>query len=908
MKLLRVTAIDYTTEERDGKEWPIIQLAGRDEDGNRRTLLIEDTIPYIYVREEEAYKAEDDGRVRQIRDGYKGIKPEESKKVPICRIDMQIPGNKGDLEENFTETWESDIPFYRRACIDYGLSGHIRVPEEDRCSIEDIETDVDVPAQDFIEPRIFIADIEVIQRNTDTFEELTEEHADPISHIGIWDSHEDEYIILHLDPQDEVSPGEVSSRLEDHIEAESLLEEQAKDVHLRSFDSEEALLRAFISLTENRRPDLYSGWNWVDFDWSYLLGRFEEVDLGEKNEHDLSDIGFINGYQTARKVDCLPAFDMLDAYKSMTIPIQGKKRSWSLDYVAKEEVDAGKLPNVSVTQTYDEDKDMLLAYNIIDVMLCVALEQKMGIHDFFFELAELSQVQIYDTYSGMRLVDGYIMSRHDDDEILPSAEEKDIPENAGGLVLNPSSGVKEWVGVLDLKSLYPSAIITWNISPETIDWYDEVEPSDPYIDIPWIPDADEADGGQFGHDEVDFDVMHSDLSEEGLIPKYLKQLFPERAEKKQKRDQYDPDDTEYKVWDNKQNAVKVLMNTFYGVSSMDYWRLGLHGLGDAITSAARYTLWKGKEIAQAEGYEVYYGDTDSIMLSLADPDEGMAEAIDRGHELEGIINNRMYECVEASGLEGSHPHLTEELHGTDQHCLVYEFEKLYRRFFQAGSKKRYAGNIVWKEGKETEGMDMVGFESQRSDSPELTEEVQPDVVNRILDGEGFDEVSEYIRGLIGDIKSRDMELYKVALPSSLGQPLEEYGNTQASRACRFSNKHLGYEWGMGDDPWVYFIRKTPPMTPGTDVLALSWDEDVPDEFELDIEKTLDRALKNPLKPILDEVGWNFVELKQGAQTQSAADWSSDGDWSTDDEEESSEDWSVEESAEEEQDDGEGWGW
>jgi hypothetical protein len=88
---------------------------------------------------------------------------------------------------------------------------------------------------------------------------MVEENCDSISHIGIWDSYEDEYIILHLDPEGEVSPGEVRSQLEEHIAAESLPKEKAKDIHLRSFESEEALLRAFISRTENRSPGLYSG-------------------------------------------------------------------------------------------------------------------------------------------------------------------------------------------------------------------------------------------------------------------------------------------------------------------------------------------------------------------------------------------------------------------------------------------------------------------------------------------------------------------------------------------------------------------------------------------------------------------------------------------------------------------------
>jgi len=256
----------------------------------------------------------------------------------------------------------------------------------------------------------------------------------------------------------------------------------------------------------------------------------------------------------------------------------------------------------------------------------------------------------------------------------------------------------------------------------------------------------------------------------------------------------------------------------------------------------------------------------------------------------------MDECVEASGLEGDHPFIQPELHGTSRHALEYEFEKLYRRFFQAGQKKRYAGNIVWKEGKDVDGeIDMTGFESKRSDSPEITSEVQPEVVNRILAGEGFTEVSDYVRGLISDIKERQIDLYKVALPKSVGQPLRTYGNTPAARACRYSNKNLDKSWEVGDDPWMYYIRTTPPMTPGTDVIALQWDEELPDGFELDLDKTLERALEKPLKPILQEAGWKFGEVKEGAQTQSAADWGSD-DWETDDNEQESDDDSDE------------WGW
>jgi DNA polymerase I len=876
MKLMRVTATDYIEEDGD----VVVQLTGRDENNNRDTLLVEDTVPYFYVREDEVHQLdEDDDAVRFVERGYESFDD-----IPLAKVAVQTPQLTNEVEPSFTDTWESDIPFYRRVSID-GLSGHIRVPETDRCSIDDIDMDPDVPEGAQITPKVLIADIEVLQTGNTDYEEMMEEYNCPVSHISMWDSHADEYIALYLDPDGRVDTAEVSRHLDEHISAESLRSERERDIVLRSYETEESLLNGFLSAVEDRRPDLISGWNFVDFDWDYLLNRFEKFD--ELNEHRLSDIGWIKGYKTERKVDCLPAFDMMDAYcDKMTL---AEWRSTALDYVSKSVLGVGKLPNMSITWAFDNAPNELLAYNIVDTMLCVALDRVEGVHEFFYELSDLSGVQIYDTFSEMRLIDGYIISQADDDEILPSMpDDQDIPENAGGLVLSPSNGVQEWVGVVDLKSLYPSSIITWNISPETIHWYDDESPDEfwdstrEYLNVPWLPDADDAEGGDFKESEIDTDVMWTDMTREGLIPKYLRRLFPERAERKATRDQYDPDDDLYEVWDRKQYAVKVIMNSFYGVMSNDWWRLGKYGLGDAVTSTARYALWQGKEIAQDEEYAVLYGDTDSIMVSLADSDEGKEVALERGHALESSVNSRMDECVQLSGMPdgATHPYLGEDLHGTDRHCLVYEFEKLYRRFFQAGSKKRYAGRIVWKEGKDVDGdIDMVGFESKRSDSPELTEEVQPEVINMILSGDGFQEVSDYVRGLIDDIEEREMELYKVALPKSLGQPLSEYGNTQTARACRFSNKHLDHDWSVGDDPWLYFIRSTPPMTPGADLIALDWDEELPEGFKLDLNETLDRACKGPLMPIFREVNWRWEEVKNGAKTQSAAE----ADWSVPDE-------------------------
>ncbi|WP_158228647.1 DNA-directed DNA polymerase [Halorubrum sp. C191] len=876
--LMRVTSLSHDIED-DGTI--VVTAAGRDECGDRRTIQIDGTVPYLYVPDDEVDAVSDDKRVRDVTSGFESYDGK-----PLSRVDTLTPQHAGELADAVDDDHEADIPYYRRCTIDYDLSGYIRVPETRRCSIDAIETDPAMPS-DPIEPRLLIADIEVLQFDAGlTIPELLDEYSQPISHITAWDSYEDEYIALYLDPDGAVEPDAVSDALNAHLDADAVAEEVDRPITLRRFDDESALLRGFIRLVEKRRPDVTSGWNWVEFDWDYLLGRMAELDLGDVTRHELSDTGYASRRRKLpRMVDGLPAFDMMDGFtETMSF---GEWRSKGLDYVAKRKLDVGKMPNVDITDAFENRPSDLLAYNIIDVALTVALDRHEAIHEFHLELAELCQVELSDTSQTMRLVDGYLMSQSSDAEILPSMEESDIPPNDGGLVLTPADGIEEWVGVVDLKSLYPSVIITWNISPETTHFYDDMEPGPvpQTIDIPWLPNADEADGGEFGHDAIGFDTMWSDLSTEGLIPKYLRRLFPRRAKFKRLRDENDPEDELYGVYDRKQAAIKVVMNSFYGVMSNNYWRLGQYGLGDAVTSAARYALWMGKEIAEKRGYETIYGDTDSVLVSLAEPDEDIETALDRGHELEAHINEGMDRCVAASNLTGTHPYLDAdgELHGTDRHALVYEFEKLYRRFIQAGSKKRYAGRIVWTEGKRVDGdIDTTGFEAQRSDAPELTERAQPEVINRILAGESFDEVSAYIRGLIDDIEAGDIEPYEIALPSSLGQPLDDYGNTQVARACRYANQTLDADWRVGDDPWMYFVESTPTMAPGTDVLALDWTDDVPDGFDLDIDKHLERALESPLEPILDEVGWRWTELKQGAQTTSAAggDWS--GEWNTDD--------------------------
>ena len=123
---------------------------------------------------------------------------------------------------------------------------------------------------------------------------------------------------------------------------------------------------------------------------------------------------------------------------------------------------------------------------------------------------------------------------------------------------------------------------------------------------------------------------------------------------------------------------------------------------------------------------------------------------------------------------------------------------MYRRFFQGGKKKRYAGNLIWKEGKDVDEIDMVGFEAKRSDSPQLTRQVMKDVMYRILNGEGKQDLKKYLSAVIKKYRAGEYPLDEIGIPGGIGKSLDDYDIADAQiRGARYANEHLGMSFGKG---------------------------------------------------------------------------------------------------------------
>ncbi|WP_053947563.1 DNA polymerase domain-containing protein [Halolamina sediminis] len=321
--------------------------------------------------------------------------------------------------------------------------------------------------------------------------------------------------------------------------------------------------------------------------------------------------------------------------------------------------------------------------------------------------------------------------------------------------------------------------------------------------------------------------------------------------------------------------------SLYGVSGWDRFRLYDTEGAAAVTATGREVIEFTETAAEEIGHEVAYGDTDSVMLSLGEQ-ISKDDAIDQSFAIEEHINER-YDDFAREELDA------------DSHRFEIEFEKLYRRFFQAGKKKRYAGHIVWKEGKDVDDIDITGFEYKRSDIAPVTKRVQKEVIDMIVRGGELDDVKEYLHDEITTFEEGEADLDEVGIPGGIGKRLDAYDTDTAQvRGAKYANLLLGTNFQRGSKPKRLYLKKVHPefwrrmeneqgFDPQTDplyrefkrdpdVICYEYAEEVPEEFEVDWPKMLDKTLKGPIERVIEALGLSWDEVKSGQEQTGLGQW------------------------------------
>ena len=247
------------------------------------------------------------------------------------------------------------------------------------------------------------------------------------------------------------------------------------DIDYHNCTDEYALLKTFLDWWESNTPDVITGWNSNLFDIPYLLARTEKI-LGENEHKKYSPFGivqkrnvrFMGQEKTAFEIVGVAQLDYLDLYKKFTYVT---RESYKLDFIAETELGKNKLDSGFETfkEHYEKDWNGFVEYNIIDTVLVDELEDKMKLIELAITMAYDAKCNYNDVYSAVRTWDSLLYNHLWEKKIVlhQGGGRKDRTIE-GAYVQEPVPGNYDWVASFDATSLYPSIIMQYNMSPETI--------------------------------------------------------------------------------------------------------------------------------------------------------------------------------------------------------------------------------------------------------------------------------------------------------------------------------------------------------------------------------------------------------------------------------------------------------
>lgn len=587
------------------------------------------------------------------------------------------------------------------------------------------------------------------------------------------------------------------------------------DTNIQWVDSEKALLQALISWFKTYDPDLILGWNVIDFDFRLLAKRAEwhklRLNIGRGNQNAF----FRQSNQSQQGFISIPGrvvLDGIDTLKTATYNF----RSWSLESVSQELLGEGKeIHNVhdrmdEINRMYKEDKPSLAKYNLQDCVLVNKIFETTHLIEFAIERSKLTGVEL-DRLGGSvaAFTNLYLPQLHRAGYIAPNLEPENWLASPGGYVMDSIPGLYDSVLVLDFKSLYPSIIRSFLIDPMGL--------------IEGLP----IESGPEQHQSVKGFRGAQFHREKHFLPEMISDLWSARDIAKKNNE---------KAFSQ---AIKIIMNSFYGVLGSSGCRFFDHRLASSITMRGHEIMKQTKVLIEEKGYQVIYGDTDSTFVSL-NKSMPQSEADKIGSELVAYINDWWKSHLDSEyGLES---------------ILELEYETHYRKFLmptirgsETGSKKRYAGLIG--EGK-NEKIVFKGLESARTDWTPLSQQFQQNLYEMVFHGsDPVDYVREYVESTLNG-EYDDMLVYQ----KRLRRKLHEYQKNippqvRAARLADEINQKLGR-------PLQYQNR-------GKIEYVITVNGPEPAEYRqspIDYQHYIDKQLKPVADAILPFVGLDFESL------------------------------------------------
>ena len=663
-----------------------------------------------------------------------------------------------------------------------------------------------------------------------------------------------------------------------------------KDVTYHLCASEHALLNSFINYWMNNTPEVITGWNIQLYDIPYIAKRLNRV-LGEKLMKRLSLWGlvtegetYINGRKhTTFDVGGVTQLDYLDLYKKFTYKAQ---ESYRLDYIAEVELGQKKLDHSEFNtfkDFYTKGWQKFIEYNIVDVELVDRLEDKMKLIELALTMAYDAKVNYADVFYQVRMWDtiiyNYLKKRN---IVIPPKNKSQKDEKyAGAYVKEPIPGKYDWVVNFDLNSLYPHLIMQYNISPETL-----MEERHPTATVDRILNQ------ELNFDEYkDYAVCANGAmfrkDTRGFLPELMQKMYDERVIFKNKmieaKKQYEKTPTNALVkdiskYENFQMARKIALNSAYGAIGNQYFRYYKLENAEAITLSgqvsirwieAKMNAYINKLLKTEDVDYVIASDTDSIYLNMGP----VVETVFKGREktTESIVSflDKVASLELEKYIEGSYQELADYVNAYDQKMQMKRENIADRGIWTA--KKRYILNVWNSEGVAyTEPkLKMMGIEAVKSSTPAPCRLMIKNALKLMMNGTEED-VIEFIDNARKEFKqlppeqisfprsASDVNKYKSSASIyAKGTPIHVRGALLFNhyiKEAKLTNKYSLIQNGEK----VKFVYLKKPNIIHENII--SFIQEFPKELNLDkyidYDLQFEKAFLEPLKIILDAIGWN----------------------------------------------------
>ena len=521
------------------------------------------------------------------------------------------------------------------------------------------------------------------------------------------------------------------------------------------------VLQDFLKFVNQMQPDIIVGYNSDGFDWQYIKERARLQGIRLSVGADGSTVQYEKGgalpgvnitgrlnvdlFKLAKRdLDSVKVKKLEKVAEYLGVMKKSERMNLSPREITECWVDYP--PSSSARQQlYEYAKaDAVSTLGIAEKMLPLQIELSKMIGYPLDELAKMGrgrQVEAFLTAEAFKK-----------GELVPPKKgaEKTFE---GGFVLPPEKGLHEDVISLDFSSMYPTIMISFNISPDT---FVEPEEAEQESDLYVAPEV----GHAFRK------------APDGFFKRIMSDLITRRKAIKAEMKKHDKNSNEYRLLDIQQQSVKILTNSFYGYTGWSAAKFYKRECAEATTAWGRHFIKRAVKVAEGLGFEVIYGDTDSIFAKLS-PDAGDdVEEYDRKAET-------LKKAREVS------ERISEEL------PLELEIQDFFKSIFFTGKKKRYAaltdkGEIVVR-----------GLEVRRGDWCELAKEVQTKVIELILVEKDPDAAIKFVKSVIQDLKEEKISVDKLTIYKTLTRKINGYETKQAHvmAAERALTSRIVYEVG-----------------------------------------------------------------------------------------------------------------